>query len=559
MLRRRNASAVVARLILLSAAIAVAGCDESDPVVARVGDAEISLSQVERFVERLPRSLRSRDTSRVATVAQVWSVIDHHLLLQEARNRGLDTLAALRREAADHERRWLARLYLERSGILETTVTAQDVEQAFSRWGFDEQRLLRRVVVTDEDRLAEALERIRSGAASLADVVRSHGAEDALAQGDGTVGWVGREDLVRYRIPEKVFFSFDDGRIAPVADLGGSWQIYLFDETRSRDLVDVWDRVHDRLLRERKGQRTREEYEKLIRRLDLRMSREGLEAALKLGGPGLAPPSLKAPAAARVLYEFDGGSVTVGDFFTVLLRLGFRGVLADSSHVAELAESGALEGYLFAAAARREGSDEEPEFRTFAHKKMRLLMLEALEQQELEESEPITDEEVRGYYERNPGGSQVPESVVIRRLYVETLEEASALREEIDSGVELASLLDRPSVAEHVDPRIRGVRRLFRIHRARFPELVKAAFAADPGDVVGPVPLVDGFAVFEVLQRKAAEVRPYEEARQGVRRMLLAERKKEAMAMLIRRLREEHEGQVTVYDLPDEETVEEDL
>ena len=546
------------RLILLSAVIAVAACDKSDPVVARVGDAEISLSQVERFVERLPRSLRSPDTSRVATVDQVWSVIDHHLLLQEARNRGLDTLAALRREAADHERRWLARLYLERSGILETTVTAQDVEQAFSRWGFDEQRLLRRVVVTDKDRLAEALERIRSGA-ELADVARSHGAEDALVQADGTVGWIGREDLVRYRIPEKVFFSFDDGRIAPVADLGGAWQIYLFDETRSRDLVEVWDRVHDRLLGERRGQRTREEYEKLIRRLDLRMTREGLEAALKLGGPGLAPSSLKAPAAARVLYELDGGSVTVGGFFTVLLSLGFRDVLADSSHVAELAESGALEGYLFAAAARREGCDEDPEFRIFAKKKKRLLMLEALEEQELEESEPITDEEVRGYYERNPGGSQVPEAVVIRRLYVETLEEASALREEIDSGVELASLLDRPSVAEHVDPRIRGVRRMFRIHRARFPELVKAAFAADPGDVVGPVPLVDGFAVFEVLQRKAAEVRPYEEARQGVRRMLLAERKEEAMVALIRRLREEHEGQVTVYDLPDEETVEEDL
>ena len=76
------------RIVLVLIAISVVACGQEDPVVARVGDAEISLSQVERFVERLPQGLRSQDTGRVAIEDHVWSLIDHHLTLAEARRRG---------------------------------------------------------------------------------------------------------------------------------------------------------------------------------------------------------------------------------------------------------------------------------------------------------------------------------------------------------------------------------------------------------------------------------------------------------------------------------------
>ena len=537
------------RIVLVLIAVSVVACGQGDPVVARVGDAEISLSQVEQFVERLPQGLRSQDTGRVATADHVWSLIDHHLTLEEARRRGLAGDAEIQRELAHQERGWLARLYRERSGIAEIAVSADDVERTFLRLGFDKERLLTRLIVADENLLAEALGRIRSGA-ELAEVAHSYGAMDSLALGDGTVGWIGREALARYRIPEEVFFSIQDRRLAPVADLGGAWQIYQFENTRSRPLVDVWDLVHERTLRERRSRQSHQEYEKLARQLELRVRPAGVEAALALGGAGVAPRSLAEPLGARVLCNFDGDSLTVRDFLTALLRIGFRGALRDSGHVMQLASSEVLPIYLFAAASRSQEWDKEPEFQEFAEKKKQQLMLEALEEQAAAESGPMEEKDIRAYYDRNKGQFRVPESVVIRRLYVDTWEQARDLREEIDAGAELVRLLERPLVARHVHPQLQGVRRFFRIHEAHFPELVARAFGAETGDVVGPVPVGDGFAVFEVLGHIEPTIQPYDEARPEARRLLLKARTDEAMAGLIRKLRDQHQNQITLYDLP---------
>ena len=537
------------RIVLVLIAVSVIACEQEDPVVARIGDAEISLSQVEQFVERLPQGLRSQDTGRVATANHVWSLIDHHLILAEARRRRLAADAEIQRELAHQERGWLARLYRERSGIAEITVSADDVERTFLRLGFDKERLLTRLIVADENLLAEALGRVRSGA-ELAEVAHSYGAMDSLALGDGTVGWIGREALARYRIPEEVFFSIQDRRLAPVADLGGAWQIYQFENTRSRPLADVWELMHERTLREHRSRQSHQEYEQLARQLALRVRPEGMEAALALGGAGVAPRSLAEPLGAQVLCDFNGDSLTVRDFLTALLRIGFRGALRDSGHMMQLASSEVLPIYLFAAASRSQAWDKEPEFQEFAEKKKQQLMLEALEEQAAAESGPMEEKDIRAYYDRNKGQFRVPESVVIRRLYVDTWEQARDLREEIDAGEELVRLLERPLVARHVHPQLQGIRRFFRIHEAHFPELVAGAFGAETGDVVGPVPVGDGFAVFEVLGHLEPEVQPYDKARPEARRLLLKARKDEAMAGLIRKLREQHQNQITLYDLP---------
>ena len=390
------------RIVLVLIAVSVVACGQEDPVVARVGDAEIPLSQVERFVERLPQGLRSQGTGRVAIEDHVWSLIDHHLTLAEARRRGLATDAEIQRELAHQERRWLAQLYRERSGIADITVSADDVERTFLRLGFDKERLLTRLIVADEDLLAEALGRVRSGA-ELAEVAHSYGEMDSLALGDGTVGWIGREALARYRIPEEVFFSIQDRRLAPVADLGGAWQIYQFENTRSRPLADVWELVHERTLREHRSRQSHQEYEQLAHQLALRVRPEGMEAALALGGAGVAPQSLEEPLGAQVLCDFDGDSLTVRDFLTALLRIGFRSALRDSGHVMQLASSEVLPIYLFAAAARSQAWDKEPEFQEFAEQKQQQLMLKALEEQAAAESGPIAEKDIRAYYDRNQG------------------------------------------------------------------------------------------------------------------------------------------------------------
>lgn len=538
------------RLILLLVLVLTA-CDNGDPVVARVGAVDIRLSEVERFVAQLPQSLRESDTTRTVTVDQVWSVIDHHLLLLEARRRGLDTLSIVLDALAAEELNRLSGLYRERSGSEQVDLSREEVEQAHIRWGMDRSRYFMRLVVKDEERIRAVLDQLKADV-PLASVKDRYGADDPLADKDGSVGWIGVEDLARYFIPEEVFFSIENGRFAPVVDLGGAWQIYRFEDTRTRPLADTWDKVYARLLQERTTRQSRATFEKLAHELNLRMNSEGLKIGLELTTGGIVPVSLADPGAKRPLYQFDNGAVTVGDVLAGLLRYGYRGALLDSAKVKQLVEPDVLMPYLFAAQARNERWDEEDQFREFIDRKERGLLLQALEESALQESSPVvTEEEIGDYYERYKDRFNVAESVIIQRLYVESEEEAQALRREIDLGAAVSELLERPTVAHYVDPRFRGKRRLFRIHGSRFPELVDAAFAAAAGEVVGPVPMIGGFAVFEVLEKLAPGLRPYSEARQEVRRMLIENKKEQAMTALIRRLRDEHQGQVTLYDIPE--------
>ena len=534
--------------LILASILTFSACGSGDPVVARVAEAEIALSEVERFVAKLPQSRRDRDANLAIKVEHVWSVIDHHLLLQEARRRGLPV--TVRDVLAAGERSRLAGLYRERSGIGQLDLGREEVEQAHIRWGMDRERYLARLVVIDEERLREALAQIKAGA-SLAAVKERYGTDDLVAGADGSVGWIGVEELARYFIPEEVFFSIENGRFAPVADLGGAWQSYRFEDTRSRSLEETWDEVHARLLRERTARQSHEEFEKLARELDLRIDGEGLAVALEMAADGVGPASVSHPDGDSPLFRFGDGAVTVGEFLADLLRYGHRGALRDSTQIAQLAESGILTSYLFAATARGERWDEEASFRAFAQRKEQGLLLEGLERQALEDLGPAVSEgEIRHYYEQYPDRFKVAESVVIQRLYVKSEKEAQALKHEIDLGAAVGQLLDRPSVAHYVDPRFRGVRRLFRIHGSRFPELVEAAFAAAVGEVIGPVPMVGGFAVFEVLEKLAPELRPYVEVRQEVRRILIEKRKEQAMIALIRKLRDEHRSQIRLYDIP---------
>lgn len=55
------------------------------------------------------------------------------------------------------------------------------------------------------------------------------------------------------------------------------------------------------------------------------------------------------------------------------------------------------------------------------------------------------------------------------------------------------------------------------------PVMEDALFAASPGEVIGPLPSGQGFAVFRVIRLRASEVLGYEQAKEGIRAKLEAE------------------------------------
>ena len=105
----------------------------------------------------------------------------------------------------------------------------------------------------------------------------------------------------------------------------------------------------------------------------------------------------------------------------------------------------------------------------------------------------------------------------------------------------------RPGVETHGDPRDDGALRLRKVVRARYPQLVDAAFAAEIGEWDGPVEVLDQFAVFRVHQKEGGDIQPLAQARARARAILEARRQNELMDALIQRLRAERASQVALF------------
>ena len=166
---------------------------------------------------------------------------------------------------------------------------------------------------------------------------------------------------------------------------------------------------------------------------------------------------------------------------------------------------------LFAAAARAKGWEREPEFAEWLTRKREWLILRTLVQAQT----AISEAESRACYQANANNFRSPEEVEIREVLMATEAQARALREEIEQGVEMSALLSRPGVGSHAGPGRKGKMTLRRLFRPRYPQLVDAAFAAEEGELVGPVETHDGFAVFRVLGRKGGQILPFERVRKG--------------------------------------------
>ncbi len=521
-------SALTAGLVLVQAA-----CDDGggDPVVARVGAVDIPASRLADFVERLPKGMRSPHQGEAAVREHLRSVVDQELLLAEAAARGIDDEPGVRREVDAKARSHLSQAWLNRQLTGGLTVSPEEVERAFHDRGYDRERLLAAVLVPTRDAARRAAEQLQEGV-SFAQAAR-------LATGAGRQlepVWVGLGDLGRYGIPESAFHSLDPGRVAEPVEARGGWLVYAFQETREAELADVGQELHDRLLRERWQQRLRQEHESLEQRFGLRLDAGGL-ASLLSGRPDEEAP----------LYRFADVTLTVGDFLHGLRAYGYSTELEDSTEVAELAERIVLPERLRAAAARDRGWDEEPAFVDYFDRERNEVVLKALARDELERRGGVTAAEARDFHEANPERFRGPEEVVIRRLYVHSQTLAQDLRRQLEEGVPIEELLELPEVSHHLDPRTGGRTRLFPIHRSRFPELVDAAFAAETGDLAGPVRMADGWVVFRVLDKQQGRVEPFESARRRAMALLRQERQVAAMGELIRRLRETRKAEIELY------------
>jgi hypothetical protein len=536
--------------LIALALVLVVGCGPDEPILARVGDTEITEAQLERFIDLLPVHLQSENQGVAADREYLSSMIDRELLILEARARGLDTSAVVTREIKLAQQQHFFERY--RRQIIEPMidVSPEDIERGFHDMGFDRERLLSRILVKGSERDAlSVLEQLEAGT-PFTDLAREHSGNDPSADETGKIGWIGLTGLKPFLIQAQAFRSIALNeprliRLGPTV-----WQVVRFEADREAQIQTYRQPVLNLLTTEHRWRHTEEKAEVLGQTYGARYHPEAVQTQVRRVTERRQDLSLE--EGKQPLYTFAGGdTITAAEFLTRIRETRGSAAVTDSARIVNmLAKKELLHPYLFNREASELGWDEEEQFLAWRSHTHTGLLLEHLMQTEADAGLDTSEENLRTYYEGHSEEFAVGETVMIEEVHVKDEPAARQLRDDIAQGATFAEILGRPGVASNGIHKKGGTMTLQSHLAGRFPELVEAAFAAEVGKLLGPIYLEapDSYAMLRVIERQGSRIRSFEEAHKSIGHLVRVKQTDEIVSALMSSVQDKYRDRVHIFD-----------
>ncbi|MBI5155121.1 peptidyl-prolyl cis-trans isomerase [Candidatus Poribacteria bacterium] len=188
----------------------------------------------------------------------------------------------------------------------------------------------------------------------------------------------------------------------------------------------------------------------------------------------------------------------------------------------------ALLGYV-----RDKGLMQDEVFRARARRVLRETLADLVAEWEGVNNVEVTEEEVAARYAAEPDRFRRPTSLTMRLILVPTLNDAEDARRRLDAGEAFADVA--AAVSQHPSGPAGG--QLPPFQRGTYAEPVEElAFSLKPGEV-GQVETARGVYILQKVAEDAESVLPLEEVRGQIREELLVEKRAQARAAFVERIR----------------------
>lgn len=200
-----------------------------------------------------------------------------------------------------------------------------------------------------------------------------------------------------------------------------------------------------------------------------------------------------------------------------------------------------LEQYLalhtFAKEAVEKGLDKTEEFQRILENTKRDILAQ-LAMREAVSRVTVSDEEAKEYYGANPRKFQTEEKVSAKHILVDSEEKCIQIKEEIEKGEKTFEDAARefstcPSGQKGGDLGEFG-------HGQMVKEFDEASFAANVGEIVGPVKTQFGYHLIKVEKKIDASVQAYDEVKETILRSLYQKKQNDAYEEKAKELREKY-------------------
>ena len=511
------------------------GCGEqASPIVVQISERTITAEALRSYVLGLNESERSRQQGPGARRDYLQPLIDSHLMVLEAQALGLDTAATVERQLARKIRRHLVALYLKGKPVQPPLVEEADIKQRFERKGLHRKFERRTWGLMTEARpaLDQAVAELATGV-PFGEVAARYSITPDAANG-GELGWLRVESIRRMGLPDSLFYDLPLGVLSPVLPHSAGFCVVRFVEERPLSYFDFRDEILQELQEEMLGEARAARAEQLAHQYDWTLHEPGWRLLLKKG-----PLSISLAEERTPLFEFAGGQVPLGELLDQLKSRNINAP-ADSTAFVQLAERVLLQPYIFAAAARHEELIDREALAVVRQSLREEVVISQLRQQKVVASIAIAPEAVRRYYDEQTERFYGRDQIDVAEVLVETEEEALAVRGQIEAGAAIAAIAQQRSKRRGAQAR-GGV---FPLEKTS--DLVPHILAAQPGELVGPVPVHDGFSVFTIVRRQPGERMPFAQVRRQIGDQLRRAAERERFQAYIETLRRQYAGRIQV-------------
>ena len=535
-------------LLLLVILTVLMGCtvETGDRVVAQIGDEEITVDQLQEFMDGLPEYAKAEHTGVEEARNHLNTMINIELMIMEAQAADLDESPEFRARLAQVRQEKLASTFQDRALEVEEEVEESEVREYAERMGLTRAIRLADIMVPSRENALAVLRELKNGV-PFGQVAKQWSInKKTLAQGGDLGRYTTREQMIT-PLQDKLF-SLALGQVSEPIKIGGHYSIFTVIADSTIELSPDRKLAIQMGLKEEKNQRARLTLvAELKEKYHLELDREGLALIVEKvrGGTSFATEAERN----IVLYRYDGGEITAQDLAEAdrALKGNALAQISDSSQVVAFAARHVVPNAMLVEAALRAGIDEEAATVEWLDDQAKQFLTRALRARVLRAKVTIAENELRQFYEAHAERYLHPEQIEVQEILVETETEALSLMEQIQKGAPLGDLAKKYSIRSLEDRDEEGRFHFHLFEKDFFGGFVEVAEKAEIGALTGPAKVNEGYSIFKVLSR-GRKRETFAEAEWRVRSQLKREKEKKTFNQFIEELRNKYAAKMVIRE-----------
>ena len=524
------------------------GCtvEMGDRVVAQIGDEEITVDQLRKFIDGLSEDDKAEATRVEEAQNHLNTMINIQLLIMEAKAADLDKSPEFRARLERVQREKLSSIFQDRALEVEEEVEEGEVREYAERMGLTRAVRLADIMVPSRENALAALRELNNGV-PFGQVAKKWSINKKTSAQGGDLGrYTTRENMIT-PLQDKLF-SLALGEVSEPIKIGGNYSIFTVIADSTIELSPQRRLAVQMGLKKEKKQRALSTLvADLKKKYHLELDREGLALIVEKVRSGASFASKTERNI--VLYRYDGGEITAQDLADAghVLKGNALAQLSDSSQVIAFADRHIVPNAMLIEAALRAGIGEEAETVEWLENQANQLLISALRARLLRAKVTIAENELRQFYKTHAERYMHPEQIEVQEILVETEAEALRLMAQIQKGARLGDLAKKYSIRSLENRDEEGRFHFHLFEKAFLGGFVEVAEKAEIGALTGPAKVNEGYSIFKVLSRERKR-ETFQEAEWRVRSQLRREKNRRAFNQFIEEMRNKYASKVVIRE-----------